>query len=492
MTSVGFNGRDINGLWQALAQGAERAMTASSWTESIQTLLASLGQAGGASRVWIFQLIELSQDTILQDYIFEWASDAAVSQLVRPNFRFFETALDDPVFRQIVEARQLGQGHTLIVDELPDGALKRNLQTQRILSMATVPIMLHGRCWGTLGIDDCQHGDDWGEHGLAVLRVTAELIAGYIYRSMLDSRSRQLELFQRVADCAVWELSLQTGEFWCSRAMRLLLGYPASYPHVPWRRLLKSLPDDDRRELLRKLREPRSRESAQWRMDVRVRSIKGTSKWYELVGEFEFSEEGSATHLVGLALDITERKVHEQETQEAAFHDPLTQVLNRRGFEQRAVESLAQQSKQALLVLDLDYFKRVNDAHGHPVGDQVLVLVTQRLRQQLRGQDILARMGGEEFVILLGLGAPKEVLAVAERLRLSIADWPFTIESETSTSLALSLTVSVGVAMLDTTLAPSLALSRGIARADKALYQSKHTGRNQVYVSQLMPEKESS
>lgn len=490
MTSAGLSESEIQRLWQALAQGAERAVMASSWTQGVQELLAALGKASGASRVWVFQLIELSPEAVLQDYIFEWACDESVQQSEHRHFRFFETALDDPVFRQIIEARQLGQGQAVIVDELPESALKRNLQAQKVRSMVTVPIMVHGRCWGTLGIDDCQRRCDWGEQGLAVLRVTAELIAGYIYRSMLESRSRQLELFQRVADCGVWELSLQTGEFWCSRAMRLLLGYPASYPHVPWRRLLKSLPDDDRRELLRQLREPRSRDSAQWRMDVRVRNIQGTSKWYELVGEFEFSDEGAATHLVGLALDITERKAHEQKAQEAACHDPLTQVLNRRGFEQRAVASLTQRSKQALLVLDLDYFKRVNDAHGHPVGDQVLVLVTQRLRQQLRSQDILARMGGEEFVILLDLGAPKEVLAVAERLRLSIAEWPFSIESESHASLALSLTVSIGVAMLDTTLAPDTALAQGIARADKALYQSKHTGRNQVYVSQLMPDNE--
>lgn len=491
MAAVHLNDKDIQRLWQALAQGAERAAIASTWTDGVQALLAALGQASGVSRVWVFQLIELSQETILQDYVFEWACEMSARQFIRHRFRFFETALDDPVFRQIIEERQQGQGHTIIVQDLPETELKRNLQEQNIISMATVPIMVHGHCWGTLGVDDCHRSRDWGAQGLSVLRVTAELIAGYIYRSMLESRSRQLELFQRVADCGVWELSLLTGEFWCSRAMRLLLGYPATYPHLPWRRLLRSLPDDDRQALLHQLRQPRSRESAQWRMDVRVKSIQGTSKWYELVGEFEFSEEGSATHLVGLALDITERKAQEQQAQEAAHHDPLTQALNRRGFEQRAEASLAQCPQQALLVLDLDYFKRVNDAHGHPVGDQVLVLVTQRLRQQLRGQDILARMGGEEFVILLDSGAPKEVLAVAERLRQSIADWPFAIESE-GTPLTLSLTVSIGVAMLDTTLSSGVALNQGIARADKALYQSKHTGRNQVHVSQLMPENESS
>ena len=161
-----------------------------------------------------------------------------------------------------------------------------------------------------------------------------------------------------------------------------------------------------------------------------------------------------------------------------ALVDTLTQLGNRRAFDwelPRQIEvSREQQHPLSLLVLDIDYFKRVNDEHGHLVGDQVLRMFSERLRHHMRFYETPFRYGGEEFVVLLPNTSPPEAEKTGERLRQLINDTPFVIDDD----LLLSLTVSIGVA----TLAPSDDIKgiELIARADSNLLRAKSTGRNRV------------
>ncbi|MBE7385947.1 MAG: diguanylate cyclase [Leptolyngbya sp. SIO1E4] len=161
-----------------------------------------------------------------------------------------------------------------------------------------------------------------------------------------------------------------------------------------------------------------------------------------------------------------------------ALVDTLTQLGNRRAFDwelPRQIEvSREQQHPLSLLVLDIDYFKRVNDEHGHLVGDQVLRMFSERLRHHMRFYETPFRYGGEEFVVLLPNTSPPEAEKTGERLRQLINDTPFVIDAD----LLLSLTVSIGVA----TLAPSDDIKgiELIARADSNLLRAKSTGRNRV------------
>jgi len=155
--------------------------------------------------------------------------------------------------------------------------------------------------------------------------------------------------------------------------------------------------------------------------------------------------------------------------------DPLTLIHNRRYLDERlplAIEE-ARRSGAPLsaAIVDLDHFKRVNDTHGHPVGDEVLVEVAERLRQSCRRSDLLARWGGEEFVVLFPGTSLREACVVAERIRLSIATPAF----ETSAG-AVPLTTSLGVAELTAGEdGPAL-----LARADQAVYVAKRAGRDRV------------
>ncbi|MFL6619807.1 MAG: diguanylate cyclase [Povalibacter sp.] len=162
----------------------------------------------------------------------------------------------------------------------------------------------------------------------------------------------------------------------------------------------------------------------------------------------------------------------------AAATDALTGVLNRRSaLELGRVSMLNARREQrplSILVLDVDHFKRVNDTHGHATGDDALRGVAKLLRQCLRRSDLLARWGGEEFLVLLPDADDSIALALAERLRAAIA----TIEIPTRQGV-LNITTSIGLASLESIDAD---LEATIARADRALYRAKREGRNRVIV----------
>jgi diguanylate cyclase (GGDEF)-like protein len=133
----------------------------------------------------------------------------------------------------------------------------------------------------------------------------------------------------------------------------------------------------------------------------------------------------------------------------------------------------------ALVVVDLDYFKKINDTHGHPAGDAVLLKVASRLRSCIRPQEALGRYGGEEFLIVLPGSSSETAMAVAERMRHTIASTP-----EIIAGAALNLTISAGVAATD--VFSTATTEELISRADVALYAAKDGGRNRVV--QAMPE----
>jgi two-component system, cell cycle response regulator len=174
--------------------------------------------------------------------------------------------------------------------------------------------------------------------------------------------------------------------------------------------------------------------------------------------------------------DISERKAAEDELRRLATTDPLTSVANRREFMEAAERELARVRRYgrplALLMLDVDHFKSINDAYGHAAGDDVLVTLAAETRECLRECDVIGRLGGEEFAVILPETPLVEALEVAERLRrrlqgLSIRCGPHNI----------NFTVSIGVGACA---ASDMSIEAPLTRADHALYTAKREGRNRV------------
>ncbi len=174
-----------------------------------------------------------------------------------------------------------------------------------------------------------------------------------------------------------------------------------------------------------------------------------------------------------------QQEIHEknQELERLASIDPLTGLLNRRSFEERFAVEVSRMArdggKACLAVMDIDDFKRVNDAFGHPVGDALLRRIAQVLAHEQRPSDLISRLGGEEFVILFADTTEIQGTALAERLRLEIESRRFDLEGQET-----RVTVSFGVTEVDVHAAKPFMES--YRRADRALYLAKEAGKNQV------------
>ena len=179
--------------------------------------------------------------------------------------------------------------------------------------------------------------------------------------------------------------------------------------------------------------------------------------------------------------DITERERTQAELREMATTDFLTGLANRRHFIARMTEELARMQRHdildaAVLMLDLDHFKHVNDSCGHAAGDAMLKHFCALLRSELRKVDSAGRVGGEEFAILLPDAVPNEALVLAERIRLKVENSPLALGGK-----VIRITVSIGIAAMK---AADSSADIALNRSDKALYRAKENGRNRVEVDE--------
>ena len=174
--------------------------------------------------------------------------------------------------------------------------------------------------------------------------------------------------------------------------------------------------------------------------------------------------------------DISDKREISQSLRQAAYCDHLTGLSNRRAFFEAAELELVRNRKAprpiSLIMLDADHFKAINDNYGHPAGDAVLCRLAAAMRAVCRQVDVLARIGGEEFAVLLPSVGLEDALAVAERLRVQVERSPVLFQRQ-----RIPCTISLGVAVLEDGMT---GLDSLLARADQALYRAKRHGRNQV------------
>jgi diguanylate cyclase (GGDEF)-like protein len=202
----------------------------------------------------------------------------------------------------------------------------------------------------------------------------------------------------------------------------------------------------------------------------------------------------------GMATDLLERfstiaaasldnVAHRERLKRIGLTDPLTDLANRRYFDERLREEITRTARHgsplACVFFDIDHFKHINDLHGHAAGDRALVAVARAARRQMRLADTLARYGGEEFAGLLLQADRVGALAVAERIRKAVSE----LDVLDDNGGRMTLTVSVGIALLrfaDATNPMSSAVAL-VAAADRAMYLAKHNGRNCVETVDIEP-----
>ncbi len=289
-------------------------------------------------------------------------------------------------------------------------------------------------------------------------------------------RSQQaLAQSQRLAGLGSWTLDLATRQVLISDELANLLGIHHSPRRMAIERLLGHFTTADRVIAMQMIAEARSA-VRQLTGELRLIGIDGRESWCLCRIASRADEHGHIARLEGTVLDITERRAAEERTRLLAHSDPLTGVANRGHFYHlltAAIETArVGNGSCAVVFVDLDGFKAVNDGCGHPVGDALLETIARRLKACVRANDVIGRFGGDEFVLLLrGVGRAEEMAAVADKVLRACA----TQVANDGESVAVSASVGVAFFPGDGDSAEQL-----LKNADAAMDVAKETGRNNV------------
>jgi diguanylate cyclase (GGDEF)-like protein/PAS domain S-box-containing protein len=213
----------------------------------------------------------------------------------------------------------------------------------------------------------------------------------------------------------------------------------------------------------------------------------GSTYWSEFQIVPIANEKGWYTHWASIQRDVTERKKIEDEVRQLAFYDALTSLPNRRLLNDRLSQCMAASKRSgiygALMFLDLDNFKPINDQYGHIAGDMLLIEAAIRLKSCMREMDTVARFGGDEFVVMLGdlsvdsMTSRSQAAIVAEKIRVALSEpYRFTIATS-NLMVEHCCTVSIGLVVFNGSEGSQVDIMKW---ADIAMYQAKDAGRNQI------------
>ncbi len=294
---------------------------------------------------------------------------------------------------------------------------------------------------------------------------------------------RRLQLAIDIAHLGSWEWSMADGSVYFSPQWKRLIGCGEDELPNHLEAWESRLHPADRARALSALHDYARHPEGTFQSEYRMQHRDGDYRWMTSRAIAEFDDNGEVQCLVGTMLDVTRQKLEEQRVREAAQHCPLTGLPNRALIFEYANHLLAAASRKhsrgALLFIDLDRFKPVNDLHGHDIGDRLLKDVAQRMAGCVRQEDLVGRLGGDEFVIVLPYLGKGHTAPTVARHVIDALSQPFHISG-----LELSISASVGISFYPThgTDVDSL-----LHRADLAMYRAKQSGRGhyQVYTPEL-------
>lgn len=292
-------------------------------------------------------------------------------------------------------------------------------------------------------------------------------------RQNLGDAQARLSLAMDIASVGYWEWDPENQKAYFSPEWKRLLGYAdheLPSDHEEW---LSRLHPDDQQSALTATQVALTHRGG-WDMELRLRHRDGNWRWFLSRGLITRDDAGQPIKVRGVYLDITERKHTETRIRQISQHDPLTDLPNRALIHEFAQPLLAAARRDgsliAVLFVDLDRFKPINDEHGHAVGDEVLKKVARRLRVSVREADLVGRLGGDEFLVLLvGLRSDEAAARVA-RVCLKRLNQPYQVGE-----LKLHTTPSIGISMFPR---DGKNMETLIRHADEAMYEVKHSGRN--------------
>jgi diguanylate cyclase (GGDEF)-like protein/PAS domain S-box-containing protein len=292
----------------------------------------------------------------------------------------------------------------------------------------------------------------------------------------LHENEERMKLALSGADEGTWDLSMPEERLNFDDQWGEILGFATEKdrPHNlnEWARLIHI---EDRAHVLKALQDHVAGWASEYKAEYRIHSASGALKWVLGHGRAVYRDaDGRALRIVGITMDITQKKQTENRIWQLAHSDSLTGLPNRPLFYERLGQSIAQAArhhrKLALLFLDLDGFKQINDQFGHDTGDNLLQEVADRLRQNVREEDTVARIGGDEFIFILNDISDAGNAAIAAQKIIHSLSKPFVIHQN-----SCQIGGSIGISIFPD---DSEQMETLVTQADDAMYKAKKNGKN--------------
>lgn len=426
--------------------------------QSIGKALKLCGQFFNVDRGYLFQF---SSDGKLMDNTHEWCAAGVDAQQAR--LQNLEVAAL-PWWGERV--RKLEHIYIPDVEALPPeaSAEKEEFRLQRIKSLLTLPVAAEERLIGFLGFDSVIDKKSWTLEQIAQLKMVAEIIASALSKQKIEealknSEKRYREILASIED-GYYEVDLQGAFTLCNESAARMLGYSVdemigkSYRHI--------CQDPDK--AFRLFNDAFKTQKHQFAVELDVIRKDGSITHGEMSLSLTRDNEGNISGFRGVGRDITERKRIEEQLRYLSLHDQLT-GLNNRAYFQNELERLngSRDFPISIIVVDMDNLKLVNDSYGHTMGDKLIKTCAAVLKRSIRKSDILARIGGDEFAMILPRTGENKVASIIKRIKSQI-------KLHNHNHQELQVCASIGSATADNNLK---VLEDTYKEADASMYREK-------------------